>query len=264
MDSRLRGNDGASPLPAKRRLLVILALLLVAAGPILAATPLSRMDLPWWRERFETKQTELRQGRVELVFYGDSITQDYERAGPEPWRNFRPVWDRFYGDRHAVNLGFKGDTTAHLLWRLQHGEADGIAPKVAVVLIGANNLGRLHWSAEATLAGIDADVAAIRRRLPGTKILLLGILPSERSAWATETTLAVNRALAERFRKAGDVRFLDLDPVFVKDARLDRALFFDPLLSPPEPPLHPSAEGQARMAEAMEPALSALLGDRAH
>jgi lysophospholipase L1-like esterase len=251
-------------LPAKRKLLVILALLLVAAGPILAATPLSRMDLPWWRERFEAKQTELRQGRVELVFYGDSITQDYERGGPEPWRNFRPVWDRFYGDRHAVNLGFKGDTTAHLLWRLQHGEADGIAPKVAVVLIGANNLGRLHWSAEATLAGIDADVAAIRRHLPGTKILLLGILPSERSAWATETTLAVNRALAERYRKAGDVRFLDLNPVFVKDGRLDRGLFFDPLLSPPEPPLHPSAEGQARMAEAMEPALSALLGDRAH
>src|ERR1700716_865669 len=85
MDSRLHGNDGASPLPAKRKLRVILALLRVAAGPILAATPLSRMDLPWWRERFEAKQTELRQGRVELVFYGDSITQDYERGGPEPW-----------------------------------------------------------------------------------------------------------------------------------------------------------------------------------
>jgi lysophospholipase L1-like esterase len=45
---------------------------------------------------------------------------------------------------------------------------------------------------------------------------------------------------------------------------LDRSLFLDPLLQPPEPPLHPSAEGQARMAAAMEPTLAALLGDRNH
>ena len=260
----LRGSDAGRLRFAKRWLPVAFAILLVAAGPILAASPISRMDLPWWRERFEQKQNELRASGVDLVFYGDSITQDYEKAGPEPWRNFRPVWDRFYGDRHAVNLGFKGDTTANLLWRLEHGEADGIAPKVAVVLIGANNLGRVHWSTDATLAGIDADVGAIRRHLPGTKILLLGILPSERSAWASETTLAVNRALAERYRQGGDVTFLDLSPVFTKDGRLDRGLFFDPLLRPPEPPLHPSAEGQKRMAEAIEPALSVLLGDRKH
>jgi lysophospholipase L1-like esterase len=262
MDSRFRGNDST---PRQRALLpAILAFVLVAAGPILAATPLSRMDLPWWRARFEQKQNELRAGRVELVFYGDSITEDYEKSGPEPWRDFRPVWNHFYGDRHAINLGFKGDATAHLLWRLDHGEADGIAPKVAVVLIGANNFGRVHWSAEATLAGIDADVAAIRRHLPGTKILLLGVLPSDRSAWVTEMTLAVNRALAERYRNGGDVTYLDLSPVFEKNGVLDRSLFLDPLLTPPEPPLHPSAEGQRRMAEAIEPTLSALLGDRRH
>jgi len=242
--------------------LVLLTLPAGAAGPIPAALPISRMDLPWWRHRFEQKQVLLREGRVGLVFYGDSIMQDYELAGPEPWRDFRPVWERFYGDRHAVNLGFKGDTTASLLWRLEHGEADGIAPKVAVVLIGANNFGRVHWPAEPTLAGIEADLAAIRRHLPGTKILLLSVLPSERSGWVSENTLAVNRALAERFRPGGDVTFLDVTAVFMRDGRLDRGLFLDPLLTPPEPPLHPTAAGQARMAEAMEPALSALLGDR--
>jgi lysophospholipase L1-like esterase len=259
------------PVFSKRSLLAFLALLLAAAGagpastkPILAATPISRMDLPWWRQRFEAKQAELHRGRVDLVFYGDSITQDYELAGPEPWRNFRPVWDRFYIARHAVNLGFNGDTTANLLWRLEHGEADGITPKVAVVLIGANNLGRLHWSAEETLAGIDADVAAIRRHLPGTKILVLGILPSERTAWATETTAVVNRTLASRYEPGDDVNFLDVGAVFMKDGRLDRSLFLDPLLTPPAPPLHPSPEGQARMAAAIEPDLAALMGDRRH
>jgi lysophospholipase L1-like esterase len=263
-------------MPGKRTLLLLLALLAGPAGadiagadtprvrPVLAAMPIARLDLPWWRQRFEEKERRLHEARVDLVFYGDSITQDYELGGPEPWRDFRPVWNRFYGDRHAVNLGFKGDTTASLLWRLEHGEADGIAPKVAVVLIGANNFGRVHWSAEPTLAGIDADVAAIRVHLPGTKILLLGVLPSERSAWVSENTLAVNRALAERWRPGGDVTFLDVSPVFMKDGRLDRGLFLDPLLTPPEPPLHPTAEGQARMAEAIEPALATLLGDRRH
>jgi lysophospholipase L1-like esterase len=163
-----------------------------------------------------------------------------------------------------VNLGFKGDATAHLLWRLDHGEADGIAPKVAVVLIGANNFGRVHWPAEPTLAGIEADVAAIRHHLPGTKILLLSVLPSERSAWVSENTEAVNRMLAERYPKGGEVTFLDLTGVFITGGRLNRDLFYDPLLSPPEPPLHPTAEGQARMAAAIEPTLSALLGDRPH
>ena len=32
------------------------------------------------------------------------------------WQDFQPAWQRFYGDRHAVNLGFNGDTTASLLW----------------------------------------------------------------------------------------------------------------------------------------------------
>ena len=64
------------------------------------------------------KLAEIRRGPVELVFLGDSITQDWERTGPEPWRDFRPAWNRFYGDRHAVNLGFIGDATSHLLWRI--------------------------------------------------------------------------------------------------------------------------------------------------
>ena len=126
----------------------------VAAGArtVLAATPIARTDLPWWRDRHEAKLHELAQAKPELIFLGDSITQDWERSGPPEWQDFAPVWQRFYGDRHAVNLGFKGDTTASLLWRIRNGEVAGIAPKAAVMLIGANNLGKLHWSAEDTVS----------------------------------------------------------------------------------------------------------------
>ena len=178
--------------------------------------------------------------------------------------DFAPVWQRFYGDRNAVNLGFIGDTTANLLWRIDHGETTGISPRIAVILIGANNLGRVHWSADDTVLGIDAILHELHDRLPATKILLLGVLPSERSAWATETTRAINRKLAEKYGHGGDVTFLDVGGVFMRDGRVDRTLFYDPRESPPGAPLHPTAQGQQLMAAAMEPTLASLLGDEVH
>jgi lysophospholipase L1-like esterase len=163
-----------------------------------------------------------------------------------------------------VNLGFKGDNTAHLLWRMQNGELDGIRPKAAIVLIGANNMGRVHWSAEQTIAGIDAVIAELRRRLPETKILLLGVLPSIRSKWVTRTTQQVNNALAARYGAGSPVTYIDLSPLFMRDGQVDRTQFYDDLLTPPDPPLHPTAQAQARMAAAIEPTLSAMMGDRNH
>jgi len=250
------------------RLATLAVMALLGATPvgaaILAAVPITRLDLPWWRHRFEEKQARLHQGHVELVFYGDSITQNWENDGPQPWANFKPVWNRFYGDRGAVNLGFSGDTTANLLWRIEHGEADGIAPKLAVVLIGANNLGYLHWSTADTLAGIDANLRAIRQRLPHTKILLLSLLVSDRSPWATETTAQINRALAHRYDPDPAITFLDVNQALMKDGVVDRTQFYDPLLTPPQAPLHPTASAQARIAAEMEPTVAALLGDRNH
>lgn len=234
------------------------------ADTILAASPISRMDLKWWRDRHLAKLAELGRARPNLIFLGDSITQDWEDNGPEDWRNFVPRWQRFYGDRNAINLGFKGDTTSSLLWRIRNGETDGITPKVAVILIGANNLGRLHWSAVDTVLGIDVIIAELRRRLPATRILLLGVLPSERSDWTTQTALAINHALDEKYAHDPVVTFLDVGFVFMKDGRLDRDLFLDPKLRPPDPPLHPTAQGQALMSAAMEPVLARLLGDKPH
>jgi lysophospholipase L1-like esterase len=229
-----------------------------------AATPISRLDTPWWRARHEEKLAEIRHGRVDLVWLGDSITQDWEMHGPPAWRDFAPAWQRFYGDRNAVNLGFKGDTTAHLLWRMQNGELDGIRPKAAVVLIGANNMGRVHWNAEQTVGGIGAVVAELQRRLQATKILLLGVLPSVRSKWVTRTTNEVNRALAARYPAGSGVTFMDLTAMFVRDGQADRTLFYDDLLTPPDPPLHPTAQTQERIAEAIEPTLAAMMGDPNH
>ncbi len=247
----------------QKRTTSFLFLLLAAATPDLAATPLSRMNLPWWRLRFEEKQAALRSGPVDLLWLGDSITQDFEKDGPEAWRNFRPVWEHFYGGRHAVDLGFNGDATCHLLWRMAHGELDGLHPKAAIILIGANNFGRLRWPAAATLAGIEAIVNELHARLPATKVLLLGVLPSIRNAWVDENTAELNHALAVRYGAPGSgVIFKDLSGLFLRDGHVDAGAFLDPHLTPPDPPLHPTAQTQARMAAAIEPVVSAMLGDR--
>ena len=251
-----------------RRLAVLGAAALLAAAdrvPV-AAVPIARQETAWWRARHQEKLAELRSRRVELIWLGDSITQDWEKQGPPDWQDFAPVWQRFYGDRHAVNLGFRGDNTAHLLWRMRNGELDGIQPRAAVVLIGANNLGRVHWSAPQTVAGIVAVVDELRSRLPDTRVLLLGILPSVRSKYVSRTANAVNRELAERYAPGGsgaEVTFMDLSRLFLRDGQVDRTQFFDDQLDPPDPPLHPTAQAQERIAAAIEPTLAAMLGDRA-
>lgn len=229
-----------------------------AEAAIPAAQPISRMDAAWWRARHQEKLAEIRTARPELIWLGDSITQNFERTLPQPWGRFHDVWQRYYAPRRAVNLGFTGDATSHLLWRLRNGEIDGITPKAAVILIGANNLGRLHWSADDTVAGIAAVVAEVRRRLPATKILLLGVLPSDRTAWASQTTAEINAMLPRRIARS-DATFQDVTGLFVRGGQLDHGLYLDPLLTPPEPALHPTADGMARIAAAIEPTLAGLM-----
>ena len=132
-----------------------------------------------------------------------------------------------------------------------------------MVLIGANNMGRVHWSAPQTVAGIDAVVDDLRHRLPTTQVLLLAVLPSVRSKWVTRTTNEVNRGLAARYGGGGvgGVTYMDLGALFIRDGQVERTAFFDDLLDPPDPPLHPSVASQMRIAEAIEPTLAAMLGD---
>lgn len=202
----------------------------------------------WWRLRHEQVLSRVRQGAVDLLMIGDSITQGWGGEG-------RPVWDRFYARRRAVNLGFSRDRTEHVVWRLQHGEIDGLHPKVAVVMIGTNNTGTRHDPPEETAAGVQAIVTHLRATLPDTKILLLGIFP--RGATASDPLRRLNSTINDRLRGFADDRhlfYLDLGPVFLdRDGRLRRDLMPDLL--------HPNERGYQVWAEAMEPQLKALLRD---
>jgi lysophospholipase L1-like esterase len=252
--------------------MLLLALLLPAQVAAAAETapptagPIGRLDDLNWKARHEAMLLEASSRPVRLVLLGDSITANYELKGPEPLRDYSGVWQRYYADRYALNLGFSGDGTRHLLWRIMHGGIDSIAPKVAVILIGTNDIGWLHRTAADTVAGIDVVVAEMHLRLPATKILLVGLLPSDRGTWVRQATTEINSALAAHYGngQVPYVTYRDVSPAFLKNSALDNSLFSDPHKVPPEPALHPSPEGQERMAAALEPTLSELLGDARH
>lgn len=164
-----------------------------------AILPVSRLDQPWWAQRHQHIVDLLRtRPDINLLLIGDSIIQNYDKATP-PDENFLPTWQQFYAPRRALNLGFSGDTTANVLWRLTHGELDNLRPAVAILLIGTNNTGQAHQTAEQTIAGIDNIIGTLAQRLPQTRILLLGILPSDLTPEKTAADKAVNACLAKRY-----------------------------------------------------------------
>ena len=125
----------------KRRTLLGLLGLLVFAGCATTGSPAKHSAVTpvpgqgkQWLERHEGFNERARQGNVDLILIGDSITHGWEGKGKD-------VWNEYYGKRNAVNLGIGGDRTQHVLWRLYHGNIDGISPKLAVLMIGTNNSG---------------------------------------------------------------------------------------------------------------------------
>ena len=223
-----------------------------------AVTPADRATVDWWMPRHEQVLTRIAEGKVDLVFVGDSITQGWERSGKE-------VWEQYYGSRNAVNMGFGGDRTQHVLWRLDNGEVDGINPKLAVVMIGTNNSNRDDNTAGEIADGIKAICARLRAKLPDTRILLLAIFPrgdaeqrkvKEQGAGFNDQWAKNDEAsrLASRIADNKKIFFLDINKAFLdEEGVLTREVMPDLL--------HPMEKGYQIWAEAMEPTVRKLLGE---
>ncbi len=228
-----------------------------AANPAVVAVP---QGSAWWMTRHLERLEQVKQGGVDLLFVGDSITQNYEKAGPAPDEVFLPTWQDFFAPHRALNLGYSADRTQNVLWRLEHGEVDGLAPKDVVLLIGTNNTDPVlnqssPETAEEVTAGVVAVVEALHAKIPGAQVLLIEILPSAVTREKSDEDLAVNQALRARYAKSNYVRCLDLSSLFLKDGALNVGLFYDSRLKTPRPPLHPDTQGQRLMAKAISTAL---------
>jgi len=212
-----------------------------------ATTPAARPDAGW-QQRHQAMNARVKQGNVDLIFIGDSITHGWEGSGKE-------VWNKFYAKRNAVNLGIGGDQTSHVLWRLDHGNIDGISPKLAVIMIGTNNAGT-GQQPEQIVAGIKAIVERLRTKLPETKILLLAIFP--RGADNNDPLRQINEKTNKIISNLADgqnVFYIDIGPKFLAaDGTLGKDIMPDLL--------HPNGKGYEIWAEAIEPTVAKLMGEK--
>ncbi len=217
----------------------------VTPGPLMESWAVN-----WWLPRHQKKLDEIRAHReagrpVELVFIGDSITEGWEREG-------RAVWEREFARHNAVALGFGGDKTENVLWRLQQGELDGMTPKVTVLMIGTNNTGDRQEDPRTTAAGIRRILDEIHTRQPATKVLLLAIFPREEKPGPLR---ALNERVNELIAAYADDRrvfFLNLNAQLAQaDGRLSKDVMPDSL--------HLSEMGYDIWARSMRPSLQTLL-----
>lgn len=209
----------------------------------IVSTP--RTDASTNRFRELNQRVKDAQGRADVIFIGDSITQGWEGSGKE-------VWAEYYARRKALNLGIGSDKTQHVLWRLDHGNLDGLNPKVAVVLIGVNNIPHETDTPRMVLEGVTAVVEKLRVMLPQAKVLLLGIFPFREDFHPQRAkALQVNQAL-HKLDDGEWIHFLDFGHHFIeRDGKIARTMMPDFV--------HLTPNGYRLWAEAMEPKLAQLL-----
>lgn len=204
-------------------------------------------SINWWYPRHLQKLDEIKAKKdTQLIFVGDSITQGWERDGFN-------VWNRNYAKYNAIDLGFGGDRTENVLWRLLEGEVDGLNPKVAVLMFGTNNTGHRQEKPELTAAAIKRNIDELQKRLPNTKILLLAIFPRDEKPddELRQINNRVNDIIAT-FADNKKIYFLDINKSFLdENGVLSKEIMPDLL--------HPNEKGYEIWARAMEPTLLNLL-----
>lgn len=126
---------------------------------------------------------------VDVAFLGDSLTDGYDVKS-------------YYSQYLVSNRGIGGDTTVGLEERLQVSLYD-LKPKVAVMLIGANNMNEMFGNYENILK-------AFQEKVPKTKIILLS-LTSMSGNWGKKNQLAAyNNVKIKMLAEKYSFEFVDL------------------------------------------------------
>ena len=215
--------------------------------------PLTAIPVPReaeWVKHHEQLAETVKKGNIDIVFYGDSITD---------WMN-ADLLHKIISPK-ATNIGIAGDCTEHLLWRLQNGEADfgGTPPRYAVVLIGTNNLpefpGFHHSTNEEVQLGVKACLDEIIKKVPKIKILLLAILArDEKPDTELRKRVTQTNVLLKKLADNKQIFFADINPQLLEaDGKISTDIMYDFL--------HPSKDhGYDRMLNAIKPHLDKVMG----
>ncbi len=191
-----------------------------------------------------------KKGNIDVLFLGDSITDDWGGEGHNPEAPGAAVFAKEFKPLKTANFGNSSDCTQHVLWRVQNGELEGIQPKVVMLMIGTNN----NNTPDETAEGIKAIVQEIHKRSPKSKVLLLGIFPSgAQPGPSREKVKKINSIIARLDDGGKTVKYLDIGNKFLQeDGTISREIMPDFG--------HPGPKGYQIWADAVKGPIRELLG----
>eukprot|EP01064_Diplonema_japonicum_P009587 TRINITY_DN1705_c0_g1_i4.p1 TRINITY_DN1705_c0_g1~~TRINITY_DN1705_c0_g1_i4.p1 ORF type:complete len:304 (+),score=43.52 TRINITY_DN1705_c0_g1_i4:59-913(+) len=246
-----------------------------------------------WRKFQRKLAYEVATGKNEydVVFLGDSITEAFRgtaggdaKCSSARCEGIPSVFNKAFNTSKKIVLAISGDQTAHLQWRLNHGEKQILKKAKSVVLhIGTNDLSQLisphvggWWSplSSATLTKSQVDDAAqtvITRLLDviyqlrcsmksNGKLVIVGLLPRGQSFkpptynWPnnlyTEAIGKINEAIKENFECERSTHVSLCTEPFLGDGKIREDLMADAL--------HPTAEGSKLLIGCIKEGLKSL------
>lgn len=233
-------------------LLILVTINTFSQGQNSALTPTDKLYIEWWQERHEEK-IKAPMINPQLVLLGNSIlhTLDYSDRNE--------VWREYLHKYRALNLGFSGDRTENLIWRIENGELDQSKPKVILLLIGTNNTDGNHFLSITQPNELQGAIwkitRIIRKKLPETKILLLGIFPyGYKANYRDNINKETNKFLSEFPAKDNNLYYKDIGEIFLDETgKIDKTLMPDYL--------HPNAKGHLLMFKTLDPFIEELMLD---
>ena len=126
---------------------------------------------------------------VDVVFLGDSLTDGYDLH-------------TYYPQYLVLNRGIGGETTVGLEERMQVSLYD-VQPKVAVMLIGANNMGEMFENYENLLKGMATYA-------PNTKVVILSLTCMSKEWGKNNQLAAYNNVKIKKLAEKYSFAFVDL------------------------------------------------------
>ncbi len=207
-----------------------------------------------------TPRSLKKRNKAESIFISKAIpsrrrwqANDY----PEHQKN----WNENFFGWNAADFGWGGDTTRNVLYRLNDGELDGVNPKVVVVMIGTNNVGKIprtndYRLVEDVAQGVRAIVDVFQVKAPEAKIILMGITPrsdaGERSPQIMATIDKINDRI-EKLANGSTIRYVNINGQLTDEhGKL--------LPGVTEDGLHLSILGYQIWADALKPIFADILG----
>ncbi|MGI9266240.1 MAG: GDSL-type esterase/lipase family protein [Akkermansiaceae bacterium] len=211
----------------------------------------------WWFDRHAEKIAEIEKSnnpkderKIELLMVGDSITNNFDKKGPG-----EPVWKKYFTPLNALNLGFGGDRTNHVLWRLEHLPKIKPAPLAASLMIGTNNICWGSDKPKQAAEGIQEITRKLNAMYPKMKILVLGVFPRREQLDHPhrKQIIELNSYLPDLLKDIPNVSFMDIGSEF-----LDEKGFLSREMMPDT--THPSEKAHEIWAQAITPKLREMMG----